>query len=149
MDINRYTTEELLSLAEAKRESLNQALRLTQAMLEVLAGETPEYIEVLLDERQHCFDKVEEINRSYDLLYINVREQLSPEGFALVRSIEQAALEIGRSIQVVDKEVSEGMHALLSELRQKLVNVNTGKKGLAAYSQHEQPGEGVLVDEKK
>ncbi|MBS3951274.1 MAG: hypothetical protein KGZ53_11540 [Peptococcaceae bacterium] len=149
MDINRYTTEELLSLAEAKRESLNQALRLTQAMLEVLAGETPEYIEVLLDERQHCFDKVEEINRSYDLLYINVREQLSPEGFALVRSIEQAALEIGRSIQVVDKEVSEGMHALLSELRQKLVEVNTGKKGLAAYSQHEQPGEGVLVDEKK
>ena len=118
-------------------------------MLEVLAGETPEYIEVLLDERQHCFDKVEEINRSYDLLYINVREQLSPEGFALVRSIEQAALEIGRSIQVVDKEVSEGMHALLSELRQKLVEVNTGKKGLAAYSQHEQPGEGVLVDEKK
>jgi len=149
VDINRYTTEELLSLAEAKRESLNQALRLTQAMLEVLAGETPEYIEVLLDERQHCFDKVEEINRSYDLLYINVREQLSPEGFALVRSIEQAALEIGRSIQVVDKEVSEGMHALLSELRQKLVEVNTGKKGLAAYSQHEQPGEGVLVDEKK
>ena len=138
-----------MSLAEAKRDALAQALKLTQAMLEVLAGETPELVEVLLDERQQCFDQVEEINRRYDLLYINVREQLSTEGFNLVRSIDQAAIEIGRSIQVVDKEVSEGMHALLTELRQKIVEVNTGKKGLAAYSQQQQPGEGVLLDEKK
>lgn len=149
MDIDKNNAEELLNLVQAKRDSLAQALRLTQAMLEVLAGETPEQVEVLLDERQRCFDKVDEINRSYDFLYINVREHLSPEGFALVQSIEQAALEIGRSIQVVDKEVSEGMHALLSELRQKLVDVNTGKKSLAAYAQHQQLGEGVLVDEKK
>ena len=149
MDTDRYSAEELLSLAEAKRDSLAQALKLTQAMLDVLAGETPELVEVLLDERQQCFDKVDEINRRYDLLYINVREQLSTEGFNLVRSIDQAAIEIGRSIQVVDKEVSEGMHALLTELRQKIVEVNTGKKGLAAYSQQQQPGEGVLLDEKK
>ena len=149
MDTDRYSAEELLSLAEAKRDSLAQALKLTQAMLDVLAGETPELVEVLLDERQQCFDKVDEINRRYDLLYINVREQLSTEGFNLVRSIDQAAIEIGRSIQVVDKEVSEGMHALLTELRQKIVEVNTGKKGLAAYSQQQQPAEGVLLDEKK
>ena len=104
MDIDKYGAEELLSLAEAKRDALAQALKLTQAMLEVLAGETPELVEVLLDERQQCFDQVEEINRRYDLLYINVREQLSTEGFNLVRSIDQAAIEIGRSIQVVDKE---------------------------------------------
>ena len=149
MGTDRYNAEELLSLAEAKRECLAQALKLTQAMLEVLSSETPEHVEVLLDERQQCFDKVDEISRSYDFIYIGVREQLSAEGFALVRAIDQASIEIGRSIQAVDKEVSEGMHQLLSDLRQKLVEVNTGKKGLAAYAQHQQPGEGVLVDEKK
>jgi len=149
VDPDRYSAEELLSLAEAKKEQLAQALKLTQAMLDVLAGDAPEHIERLLDERQKCFDQVESINRKYDLLYITVRESLSPEGFALVRSIDQAALELGRSIQSVDKEVSEKMHSLLTDLRQKLVEVNTGKKGLTAYSQHEQPSEGVLVDEKK
>ncbi|MDP3487443.1 MAG: hypothetical protein Q8S19_05855 [Bacillota bacterium] len=149
MDVDRHNARELLSLAEAKRESLAQALKLTQAMLVVLTGETPEHVEVLLDERQQCFDMVDKISRSYDLLYINVRAHLSPEGFTLVHAIDQSSIELGRTLQAVDKEVSEGMHSLLAELRQKLVDVNTGKKGLAAYSQHEQPSEGVLVDEKK
>lgn len=149
MEPDSFNVEGLLSLAEAKRECLAQALKLTQAMLEVLASETPEHVEVLLNERQQCFDKVEELNRGYDILYIGVREQLSPEGFELVRSIDQATVELGRSIQAVDKEVSEGMHALLTELRQKLLEVNTGKKVLAAYGQHQKLGEGVLVDEKK
>jgi len=149
VDPDRGCAEELLGLAETKRDCLNEALRLTQEMLLVLDSETPEHVEFLLDERQVCFDHLDECNRQYDLIYLSVREDLSPEGFALVRALDETCVEIGRSIQSVDREVSEKMHNVLEQLRQKISEVNTGKKGLAAYSQHQQAGEGMLIDEKK
>lgn len=139
-------TADLLKLVEDKRQCLEQSLRLTELMLEVLSSEEPERVDALLTERQQQFDQIEELNRAYDLLYIQIREYLSPEGFTLLKTKDTESLALTREIQTVDRAVSDKMRTLLIELRQQIHEVNLGRKGLAAYG--EQQREAQLVDKK-
>jgi len=139
---------DLCALLAEEKQAAAEFIRLTGAMYDLLLTGEYEALEALLNERQSFISRTDELKARADLLYLELRGGLSSEGLAVFYARKDEVAKLWQEARQQDKVVAEKMHALLLELRQKLSDVSSSKKGLMAYAASSRPDIARALDDK-
>ena len=139
---------DLSALLAEEKQAAAEFIRLTGAMYDLLLTGEYEALEALLNERQSFISRTDELKARADLLYLELRGGLSSEGLAVFYARKDEVAKLWQEARQQDKVVAEKMHALLLELRQKLSDVSSSKKGLMAYAASNRPDIARALDDK-
>ena len=139
---------DLCALLAEEKQAAAEFIRLTGAMYDLLLTGEYEALEALLNERQSFISRTDELKARADLLYLELRGGLSSEGLAVFYARKDEVAKLWQEARQQDKVVAEKMHALLLELRQKLSDVSSSKKGLMAYAASNRPDIARALDDK-
>ncbi|MBC7766358.1 MAG: hypothetical protein H7Y41_07740 [Hyphomonadaceae bacterium] len=146
----------LLQLTESKHSELLILLDKTIEQQAELNNDNIEEIDAIADFKQMQIDTINEIDQAYALLYRTYCNENKGEktlvgsemiGYEKLQAKRTENAQIMHKIHAISDENIVALSQKMKELERQITQVNTGKKGMNAYTQNSVSG-GVYIDQK-
>ena len=156
-----YCIDKMTGLLGKKKQMLHEMLELTKAQTEVIAAESLDKLQKLVEDKQSVIDRIDELDDEFtghmeklkSAVGINKLEDIDVSRFPEAKRLKQAVsevLDLVREISGIEKINSVKSKKLLEQLGSQIQKINQGKKINNAYNRQNAAGAtSFFLDKKK
>jgi len=139
---------QLVELTVIKIKHLEKTLELTRRQGEALEEGSIESLYSYIDKKQEHIDTIKELDKKFELIYTGFEQKLLNIPAALQTHVARVQ-KLVEEIRESEAENNIQANKVMEEVKQKLQDLNKGKKGFNAYKRASQIQDARFLDKTK